>query len=244
MQLAPVVSVLTKLPLILIRPTVLSTVLEGAVSIGMIHLSGSPQCAASLSDLHNDPRVLGSAFGQLGSWAGIGVMVGPLIGSTMLRAGGGSAATVYAAAMVLGLAQYAMVRLAYVESLMLSKRTRLNKLTVANPLKFLRLFQGKKGLPRAAGTLALGAALQCFAEAKNLSNINQIYNSANVGMSTAMQSNFLTGMGIAMVLAGRLARYSISTFGVRYEMSLSPAFLDDFLRPSWSKATIILLHVL
>lgn len=195
----------------------LSTVLEGAVSIGMIHLSGSPQCAASLSDLHDDPRALGSAFGQLGSSAGIGVMVGPLVGSAMLWVSGGRAAAVYAAAMVLGLAQYTMVRLAYVESLMASKRTRVDQLTIANPLKFLRLFQGAKGLPRTAGILALGAALQCFAEAKNLSNINQIYNSANVGMSTAMQSNFLTGMGIAMVLAGRLAKYSISAFGIRYE---------------------------
>ena len=94
LQLAPIVSVLTKLPLILTRPTVLSVVLEGAVSIGMIHLSGSPQCAASLSDLHDDPRALGKAFGQLGSWAGIGVMVGPLIGSAVLRAGGGRPALV------------------------------------------------------------------------------------------------------------------------------------------------------
>lgn len=93
----------------------------------------------------------------------------------------------------------------------------MDRLTIANPLKFLRLFQGNKNLPRAAGTLALGAAIQCFAEAKNLSNVNQIYNSANVGMSTAMQSNFLTGMGIAMVLAGRLASYSIAALGSRCE---------------------------
>ena len=119
------------------------------------------------------------------------------------------------------------VRLAYVESLLPAKRTRVDRLTIANPLKFLRLFQGNKTLPRAAGTLALGAAIQCFAEAKNLSNINQIYNSANVGMSTAMQSSFLTGMGIAMVLAGRLASCSIATLGSRCEAHSCCTQLSD-----------------
>jgi hypothetical protein len=76
---------------------------------------------------------------------------------------------------------------------------------VANPLSFLKLFTQTNALRM----LVLVAGLQCMPEGKNISDLLQVYNMQDVGMTDTTRANFVTAFGVCMVFGGRLAKASI-----------------------------------
>ena len=179
-------------------------------------VSGSTTSSAALSDLVTGAD-LGAAFGQLGAYAGVGVLLGPAIAGQVLAAtGGGGLKYTYLMGAVVAAFQGVLNYRFLSETLEESKRRPFD-FSTCNPLSFLEIFK----LGRTTATLTLVSGLQCFPEGKSIADLNMQYISADIGMSQQGQTYFVMAFGASMILAGKMGGSAIHFLGGRNFTSAS-----------------------
>jgi MFS family permease len=141
--------------------------LERVIGGSITTVSGTTTCSASLGDLLSGPD-LSSAYGQLGSAAGLGVLIGPLISGSILSMSGEVKYT-YLSGALIALGQGIYNAQNFEETLVLEKRKEFSWDT-CNPLSFTKIFSGDPVVAK----LSLIAGLQCFPEGKSLADMNMM----------------------------------------------------------------------
>ena len=175
-----------------------------------VQVSGSTLCNAVLSDVFTDEKERAGASAMLGSWSGVGVILGPLLGGKIMA--NSSPATCFGAAAALAVAQFGLVASCMPETLAAGARVKMNWNCIS-PLSFFKLFKGTATLRQ----LAIVMGLQCVAEGKNISDLNQVYLAEECGFDITWRSRWMMAFGLAMIGGGRLSqwlikRLSASTF--------------------------------
>ena len=193
--------------------------LERIVCGALSTVSGSTLCSAVLSDVFTDEVERAAASAQLGACAGVGVILGPMLGGLLLARGSsggggprGGTAACFGAAAALAAAQLALVATRMPETLPPGPRRRAMRWSSAvSPLAFTKLFTGSTTLRR----LALILGMQCVPEGKNISDLNQIYLSTECGFSPLARTRWLMAFGLAMIAGGGVAKRMIGALGTR-----------------------------
>jgi len=198
--------------LVALNPTARNLMLERIICGALTTMSGSTTCSAVLSDLTSGQGLAIQGAG-LGSYAGLGCILGPFIGGQLIARTGNLRLPFAVGSITAGL-QLLMVLSRFEETLMESKPF---DFSAVNPFSFVRLFTKS---PELAKLVTIGG-LQCFPEGKNLSDFNQNYILTHVGWSQQMRSMFTVGFGTIMMLGGRLAKYSLEMFGQRGHTTLA-----------------------
>jgi DHA1 family tetracycline resistance protein-like MFS transporter len=159
---------------------------------------------AGLADMFSGKR-LGGAHAQAGIAAGVGVVIGPVLGAWITEKFGAAAA--YRCAAALGFALAAYTSHAMEETLAVEKRKPMDWLK-ANPLSFLKLLTSGKEM----SALALALGLQCVAEVRylfpfaNLLWLNKGYTPQQVGRFAGL-------FGVVYVLGAGLAKRRFKRLG-------------------------------
>jgi len=194
--LAPFVNVLLKMAVFLTDGNNLSFVaLDRIVGGAVTTVGGSTTCAASISDVLEGPALAG-ALGNLGSYAGRGVLLGPLITGQIWSLTGKVKYT-YLFGAVVAAFQLCHNSCRFRETLQNPKPI---ELSACNPLGFVKVFRGNSVLSR----LTLVAGLQCFPEGKCVADMNMSYITYNLKFTRNMQTLFVMLFGSSMILAGKL----------------------------------------
>lgn len=182
-------------------------------------VSGSTLCSAVLPDVFVDEAERAAASVQLGACAGVGVILGPMVGGALM-AGGGGAPGCFGAAAALAALQLAMVSQAMPETLPPGpRRHAVDWANAVSPLAFTKLSKG--GENATLRKLALILGLQCVPEGKNISDLNQIYLSEECGFAPAARTRWLVAFGLAMIAGGGVAKRLIAALGARDFTSLA-----------------------
>jgi MFS family permease len=208
----PVANFVLKL-LVAMYPSVRTLMLERTVCGALTTFSGSTSCGAVLSDLRTGKSLAVSGAG-LGAYAGIGCLLGPLLGGQIL-ARTGSVRLPFAAASLVALADIRAVLGQFEETLTTPVPW---DWQAVNPLRVLKLFQGTSSDFK---WLLLLSGLLCFPEGKNVSDFNQLYIFKHVKMSPDMRTAFTVGFGVTMYLGGKLAQQMLGVFGERGHTTVS-----------------------
>ena len=214
LMLGPVVNFFLK-ALVAFRPSVRTLMLERIVCGAMTTVAGSTTCSAVLSDLSTG-KGLAMKGANLGAMAGLGCVVGPLIGGQLL-ARTGSFRLPFLVAAAFAAVDLAMLQGNFQETLAESKPF---DWAAVNPLRFLKLFDGTS---TAFKTLLVVSGLLCFPEGKNLSDLNQMYILKHAKLSPDMRTLFTVGFGCTMFLGGHLAKVTLQKFGQRGHTTLANA---------------------
>lgn len=165
-------------------------------------VGGSTACGAAISDVLKGSDLAG-ALGNLGSYAGLGVLIGPLLVNRILSFSGQLKHT-YLFGAVVAAFQLLYNTLYFTETLDPSHKKPMDW-SACSPLKFVRIFSGDSTVAQ----LSLVAGLQCFPEGKSLADMNMAYTRTVIKMSEQMQTAFVMSFGGAMTLAGSLPKLLI-----------------------------------
>jgi len=208
----PIINCLLKL-MVFFHPDNLSVVFfERTVNGAVTTLAGSTTCSAALSDITPE-KELGQAYAELGSAAGFGAILGSWVAGR-LSASGSTPRANFLFASGLAAMQWIFDYFALSETLLKESRKPLPKeasAMMANPLRFLKLFSHNTKL----SLLVVVAGLQCMPEGKNISDLHQNYLMHHVKANPVQRANFSSVIGIAMVVGGWMAKYSIAALGNR-----------------------------
>jgi len=191
-------------------------------------LSQTTACSAAITDVLRDrldskdeavaaaaKRTMSAEFAKMGSMAGLGVIVGPLLAGRVMKAFG-SFRHAFLLGAASGMAQLLYVYLFVKETLPLARRKPFD-ISSVNPLSFTRLFTGTPALRK----LAIVGALQCFAEGKNTVAVEQVYLKADAKWTPDNINNFATAVGAAMVGGGKMAAMWMQRLGSRRFASMA-----------------------
>ena len=150
--LGPAISLLLKLNVA--RPggaTRFNLALERIVGGAATTLSGSTICSAALSDMFPDKADLAVSLARLGSAAGAGVLLGPLLGGQLIHATG-DARSAYLLGAAIATAQLVLLSTTLEETLAEGKRKVFDwARPFSNPLSFLRLYSARQRGDRGGG---------------------------------------------------------------------------------------------
>jgi len=175
-------------------------VLERCLGGALTTVGGSTTCAASISDVLEGAELSG-ALGNLGSYAGRGVVAGPFIAGQILALTGKVKYTYLFGATVAAL-QFCYNASRFQETL---QKVKPMNWSACNPLSFVQVFTKNSTLSR----LTLVAGLQCFPEGKSLSDLNMSHIAYNLNFTARMQTIFVMLFGSSMILAGKLPQLLI-----------------------------------
>ena len=175
----------------------------------------------------HDPKELGQAYALMGTCAGLGVMLGPLFGAGMARVFGPllgtGQRTAYLAGAFVSAVQLSNVLIRFDETLEIKDRTPMNVndvpslMKALNPLGFINLFTN--GMTTAV--LNTVGALQCFAEGKCISDMQQVYMMQQVNLPAESRALYVTGFGVAMTASGYIGKEMIRCLGMRAHTTIS-----------------------
>lgn len=203
LMLSPFVNFVLKLAVALTDGNSLTLVaLERVLAGAITTVGGSTTCAAAISDMVKGPELAGH-MGNLGSYAGMGVLFGPFISGQLLNLTGQVKHTYMFGAFV-ALLQLIYNGTMFEETLEKSKPM---DWSACNPFSFIKIFTGDVTVAK----LALVAGLQCFPEGKSIADMNMIYVTNNIKMSQQMQTWFVMLFGCSMIVAGKLPKMLIHT---------------------------------
>jgi len=197
-MVAPLASTVLK-TLFVLRPSAFLLGVEAIVCDGTRVMSGATVCSAALADILSGPE-LANAFSTQLAYSGLSVVVGPVIGSTLVSLTGSMYAPFAAsAAMAAGLltADYLMVK----ETLDPEERKPFEGFV--NPLRVTDLFfSGNFSLTM----LVCIFGLNCAVEPKNVSILKKMHNMQTLGMSQWMMSNMASLTGVGMFVQSPISR--------------------------------------
>ena len=209
---APVVSTIMR-SLVCMYPSKVTIAAERVLTGATMTIGGSTTCASSLADTIDDTVELGRAYASMGTSAGLGVMIGPVIGALVVGSTK-NARRAYAAAALLSALQIGVSSSFIRESLRPEQRKTVNATdlaTAVNPLGVLSLFQ----YGPVVATLVSVASIQCFCEGKSISDLNTYYTMNDAKFSYSVRSLYTTVFGVVMTLSGIFGRQTIKTLGTR-----------------------------
>jgi len=215
--LSPVVSVLLKLNAFR-NPSLRNLAMERIISGAATTLSGTTSSSSALSDICPTSTSLSLATAQLGTAAGLGVLLGPQLGNAVASRRGARQALL--AGVAISAIQFVLVLTTVKESNPPGKRVVETAKVPAkqnNPLNFLQILTKDKGL---CGLITV-AALQCCVEGKVISDMNTFYISVEAQMSDNQRSLWITLFGACMAIAGQVARGTIGKLGQRGHTTFS-----------------------
>lgn len=214
---APAVSALLKY-LVYLRPSKFSVGLERCVAGACTTIGGSTACSSALADILKDPKELSQAYALLGASAGLGVIIGPLIGGLAIGRSG-IARRAFSIGAVFSALQLVLVSAQIPETLAPRDRRAMpgrELLSTMNPLTMLQLFTNGSVVAR----LVSIAALQCFCEGKAISDLNTYYLLNDAKFTAAQRSLYISCFGVVMTAAGMIGRRTIDIFGMRGHTTL------------------------
>lgn len=209
---APVVSTIMR-SLVCMYPSKVTIAAERVLTGATMTIGGSTTCASSLADTIDDTVELGRAYASMGTSAGLGVMIGPVIGALVVGSTK-NARRAYAAAALLSALQIGVSSSFIRESLRPEQRKTVKATdlaTAVNPLGVLSLFQ----YGPVVATLVSVASIQCFCEGKSISDLNTYYTMNDAKFSYSVRSLYTTVFGVVMTLSGIFGRQTIKTLGTR-----------------------------
>merc|ERR1719272_91478 len=211
----PMISVVLKLNAYF-NPSLNSLMLQRVVSGATTTVSGSTVCGASLSDMATSPAELAQSLGSMGTAAGCGVLMGPLLGGTVAARYGPQSVLLLGAG--ISAVQVLLVQSQVQETLVAENSKAFDwSAPFANPLSFLKLFKQSRVLT----TFCLAGALQCCCEGKVVSDTNALYLIADAKFSIQKRSFWLACFGACMALAGRLSKLTLSSLGTKGHTTLA-----------------------
>jgi len=208
---APLVSVILK-TLVVLRPSTLTIAIE-RISGACTTIGGSTSCSAALADILSDTKELSQAYSMLGTAAGLGVIIGPMLGAYAIGRSGNPRRAFAAGAVLSGL-QLALVSSQIEEPLRPENRKPppgKELLAAINPLTVTKLFMNGP----VVATLVSVASIQCFCEGKAISDLNVYYLLNEAKFTDAKRSLYLTSLGIVMTASGVIGRKTVDWFGMR-----------------------------
>lgn len=234
--LSPAVNTLTKfmvaatdgkyLPLV-----ALDRILGGAITT----VGGSTTCAAAISDVVKGPELAG-AMGNLGSYAGLGVLVGPFISGQILAATNKVKYT-YLFGAVIAAFQLVCNLTLFQETLEVSRPM---DWAACNPLSFLKIFSGDSTVAR----LGLVGGLQCFPEGKSLADLNMAHISNTLKFKPQLQTAFVMSFGWSMIIAGSLPKKMIPKYLSQRDFTSVSNYLTVTALSLWGTTKSVLLFFL
>lgn len=190
--------------LVSLRPTSLGLLVVNGVVTTASNTAFITILRAGLADMFSGKK-LGGAHAQTGIAAGVGVVIGPVLGSWITERFG--AATAYRVASLMGFALAAYVSNTMEETLAREKRKPMDWVK-ANPLSFLKLLTSGREM----SSLAVALGLQCIAEVRylfpfaNLLWLNKGYTPQQVGRFAGL-------FGVVYVLGAGLAKRRFKKLG-------------------------------
>jgi MFS family permease len=220
MLIGPTVQMIANL-FVVAKPTSLPIVFANRFVTGACStLSGSVTSVSAMSDLCSGAE-LGMNIATLWAYAGLGVIIGPLVGGQII-ARTGNPCYVYLLKSLMGAIHLCFTYTNMVETLPLEKRRKFTW-NVTNPFAFYRLFVGEQSTPTLR-KLVSSAMFSSWAEGKNTNDVTQMIVREDVQMSESSISYFVTLYGIVMYTGGKyLVPSLIKTLGVRGFSSFSSA---------------------
>ena len=197
--LGPLANCLTSLLQIAYPRSIPVCYIQRVLSQTLSTVSGSTIGTATLADVASGDKLTG-ALGALGSWAGLGVIIGPLMSGALTRIFGtaNQVTVAFGTRAVVAGSTVLFLALRLHETLPANKRSRF-ALSGVNPLGFLSLFRGSSTLRRLA--LANGLASMC--EGKMTSDLNIAYIRNEVGFDASGVTAYLTSWGLGLFLSGK-----------------------------------------
>ena len=216
--IGPVANVVVSLLQIRFQQSIPVAFLQRVASQSLSTVSGSTLCLAAISDCASGDQ-LSSALGSLGSFTGLGVIVGPLLTTVIMRPFAESRHVAVSFAVRAAVSAFAVLYIAVrmPETLPLSKR-RPARLSTANPLNFLRLFAGGGvgGSRRTLRRLCAAIGIASLMEGKMTNDTVMLTLRENVGFSSNMVNTYLSLWGAACFASGRwFVKFLIKYFGPR-----------------------------
>lgn len=195
------------------KPSVGTLWFQAMLGTPMNTFAGTTCAGASIMDIYQDaPHEMGAAFGGLLTPVGAGLIMGPLFGQAMIKLGGGRPEMAY-----LGAALSAMMQLLNVQSMddTLPKDKRKPfafALKDLNPISFLKLFT-MKGRSTLIKLSLMAGFLQKADEGKNLADLHQVYSLNDVGLSKAARGNFVSWVGLCVLVGSRMGKLTLKKLG-------------------------------
>jgi len=195
------------------NPSVGALWLQALLGTPMNTFAGTTCAGASIMDIYRDaPHEMGAAFGGLLGPVGAGLIVGPLVGQAMVKLGRGRPQMAY-----LGAALFAVLQLLNVQSMVDTLPHDRRKpfafaLMEINPVSFLKLFTTKSSTVLAKLSLMAGF-LQKADEGKNLADLHQLYSLNNIGLSQTARGNFVSWVGMCVLVGARTAKVTLNKLG-------------------------------
>ena len=156
-------------------------------------LSGSTTTSAAISDCAAGPE-LAIAMSKLGSYIGLGVLLGPVIGDSLFARFGYRA--VYASKAFVSALHFCFVSLCVSETLPPAQRRPSSGFK--SPFSFTELFSNGAALRK----LSVVAGLQTFTDGKNVNDLEQLWFVDAVKMPIAATTTYVMSYGVAIMASG------------------------------------------
>lgn len=231
LMLSPLVNFMLKISVFLTDGRYLPLVAVDRILGGAITtVGGSTTCAAAISDMLKGPELTG-AMGNLGSYAGLGVLVGPFVSGQILVLSGQVKYT-YLWGASMAAFQLCYNGICFRETLETAKPMDWG---ACSPLSFLKIFKGDRTVSR----LALVAGLQCFPEGKSLSDLNLVHCRTYLNYSVQMQTFSIMAFGTSMIVAGRLPRILTPAYFSQRNFTSASNYLTILALTVWGTTSTI-----
>jgi len=187
----PVASVAFR-SLFVLRPSTFLLGMEAVICDGTRLMSGTTVCSAALSDILSGKELTAGLSSQQ-AWGGLGIMLGPYLGSTLISYTGSMYSPFVASAVMSGallVADYFLME----ETLLLERRRPLSG--VVSPLTLRKLFlTGNSSLTWLICICGLNFAV----DSKNLNNMTKIHSFDTLKMSAKMMGHLQSFNGLGLL---------------------------------------------
>eukprot|EP00747_Dinoflagellata_sp_TGD_P178506 gnl/TRDRNA2_/TRDRNA2_27492_c0_seq1.p1 gnl/TRDRNA2_/TRDRNA2_27492_c0~~gnl/TRDRNA2_/TRDRNA2_27492_c0_seq1.p1 ORF type:complete len:404 (+),score=57.91 gnl/TRDRNA2_/TRDRNA2_27492_c0_seq1:120-1331(+) len=209
--ISPFASVVLK-SLLVLRPSTFLLGAEAVVGDGTRLMSGATVCSAALSDILSGAE-LSAGFASMQASAGLGIMLGPYLGSTLISYTKSLYSPYLASALMSG--ALLVGDYFFMEETLLPAR-RKPPSGVASPLMLVNLFvTGNSGLTWLVCICGLNFAL----DGKNLSNMTKLHSLHTLRLSPRMMGHLQSFNGLGMLVQKPLGQLCLgagmTAFGYR-----------------------------
>ena len=156
---------------------------------------------------------LAKAQGPVAVAAGLGVILGPFLDGFLARI---NPSLPFLGAGALSLAVTLVTKLAYKETLAITERKPMSWID-CNPFAFVKMLR----LSRPVRLLMLTSGLQSFSEGRTITEINTVFCTNDVKMSSSGLTNFIASYGVTVLIGGIFGGKQIGALGLKMHTTVS-----------------------
>lgn len=156
---------------------------------------------------------LAKAQGPVAVAAGLGVITGPFLDGFLSRI---NPSLPFLGAGLLSMAVTLLTKLAYTETLAVTDRKSMNWID-CNPFAFVKMLR----LSRPVRLLMVTSGLQSFSEGRTITEINTVFCTNDLKMSTPSLTNFIASYGVTVLIGGIFGGKQIGALGPRLHTKVS-----------------------